>query len=232
VASAGPDKIARKNIQVNLDGSGSSDADGDVLAYVWTQTGGPMTSLAGPDTATPSFTPTSVGEYHFRLAVDDGDGGTDIDTVIVTIYGLPPVARIVASKSIVEAGSSISFDASTSGDSDGAIEEFQFDFGDGTRENLTTATADHTYFDSGIYTVMLTVIDGDGNSSYARLTVRITSAPRNILADMWWLLAIIVILAANVVYFALEWRRWKGKMQKTGLGGQVESESQENEKEV
>jgi PKD repeat protein/predicted GH43/DUF377 family glycosyl hydrolase len=233
LARAGPDRIVRKNVLVSLDGTGSADADGDVLAYVWTQTSGPTASLAGQDTATPSFTPSSVGIYAFRIAVDDGDGGTDTDTVVVTVYGLSPVARLVSSSSMAEVGSSISFDASTSGDSDGGIVEYRFDFGDGARENLTTATTAHTYSESGFYTVTLTVIDGDGNSSSARLTVRITSVPRNILADAWWLLAIIVILAANVVYFALEWRRWKDKAQKKGTEADLESElSIEDKKKV
>ena len=41
VARAGPDVFAYTNTAVSLDGTGSYDANGDTLAYLWEQTGGP-----------------------------------------------------------------------------------------------------------------------------------------------------------------------------------------------
>jgi len=217
LAEAGPDLICGKGTLVSLDGTSSFDSDGDVLSFVWTQTSGPTVSLAGMDTYSPSFTPASVGTYKFRLAVDDGDGGTDTDTVFVVVYGMAPTARLTASVPMAQAGSSIGFDASQSTDSDGTIDVFRFEFGDGVNESTSSLSASHTYYEPGIYTVTLTVVDNDGNTSTAKVTVRILAAERNLLADIWWLIAIIVILAANVVYFALEWRRWRGKATKIGL---------------
>ena len=214
VANAGPDKVARKNTQVSLNGGGSIDADEDVLGYVWTHTGGPTVSLTGQDTATPSFTPTSVGIYTYRLAVDDGDGGTDTDTVTVVVYGMAPTARLTASVPSAHAGSSINFDASLSTDSDGSIETFHYEFGDGVNESTSSPSTSHTYYEPGMYTVILTAVDDDGNTSAAKLTVRILVPDHNFLEDTWWLIAIIVILAANVIYFALEWRRWRGRATK------------------
>jgi heme/copper-type cytochrome/quinol oxidase subunit 2 len=71
---------------------------------------------------------------------------------------------------------------------------------------------------------MLTVVDDDGNTSTTRVTVRISAAQHNFLADTWWLIAIIVILAANVVYFALEWRRWRGRAEKNAEPEDAEEE--------
>ena len=224
VADAGVDLIRRKGTQVSLDGAASADSDGDFLSFVWTQTSGPIVSLAGMDTDSPSFTPASVGTYRFRLAVDDGDGGTDTDATIVVIYGMTPTARLAASVSMAQVGSSIGFDAGLSSDPDGSIEVFQFEFGDGADESTSSPTTAHTYYEPGTYTVMLTVVDDDGNTSTTRVTVRISAAQHNFLADTWWLIAIIVILAANVVYFALEWRRWRGRAEKNAEPEDAEEE--------
>ncbi|MEZ6038372.1 MAG: hypothetical protein R3F29_12890 [Planctomycetota bacterium] len=72
---------------VRLDGTGSSDADGDRLSYRWVQTGGPTVTLDDPTAATPSFTaPDLVGDatVTFELQVTDGDAVRK-DSVSITI---------------------------------------------------------------------------------------------------------------------------------------------------
>ena len=45
-----------KNRIVTLDGSGSSDPDGDPLSYAWTQVSGPTVALSDATAAQPTFT--------------------------------------------------------------------------------------------------------------------------------------------------------------------------------
>jgi hypothetical protein len=87
VADAGPDQGPLSVGLVTLDGTGSSDADNDVLSYSWTQISGPPVTLTNGSTATPSFLAASgPATFEFQLTVDDGFiGGTDTDTVSVEV---------------------------------------------------------------------------------------------------------------------------------------------------
>jgi parallel beta-helix repeat protein len=67
----------------------------------------------------------------------------------------------------------ISFDGSRSGDPDGKIIFYRWNFGDGSSEILDT-TPTHSYSDPGIYTITLTVVDDDGRSSMANTTATIS----------------------------------------------------------
>ena len=61
-ANAGPDQFVEAGVQVTLDGTGSSDPEGDVLHYEWSQVSGePRVTLSGADTATPTFTAPAYG---------------------------------------------------------------------------------------------------------------------------------------------------------------------------
>ncbi len=72
-----------------LDGSVSSDIDGDALTYTWT---GPFLEGNGTVTGVNPAITLALGTHTIFLTVDDGNGGTDADEVDVTIEDtLPPV---------------------------------------------------------------------------------------------------------------------------------------------
>ncbi len=85
-ADAGADQSVNTNETVTLDGTASSDPDGDTLHYHWAQTGGPTVTLSDNSAAQPSFTPTEAGTYVFALSVRDDSFATyEPDTVTITV---------------------------------------------------------------------------------------------------------------------------------------------------
>ena len=86
VADAGEDQTVTTGESVMLDGSGSSDADGDDLSYSWTLTApdGSTAELVDADTAMPSFTTDVDGDYVVELTVNDGQADTEPVSVTVT----------------------------------------------------------------------------------------------------------------------------------------------------
>ena len=91
VATATPATTTGGNL-VSLDGSASTDSDGSIASYAWTQTGGPTVSLSGATSATASFTAPSVSSatvLSFALQVSDDEGAADTASTSVTVR--PPV---------------------------------------------------------------------------------------------------------------------------------------------
>lgn len=86
-ANAGADQTVRTGSVVQLDGSASSDPDGDTLTFSWTflaRPAGSTATLTGANTDRPTFTADVRGDYVLELTVDDGRGGTATDQVTIT----------------------------------------------------------------------------------------------------------------------------------------------------
>lgn len=93
VAEAGPDQIVLAGDTVQLDGAGSSDADGDPLTHAWSITSAPDGSqavLSDPTATRPTLVPDLAGDYLVQLIVDDGDLRSLPDTVRITANAPPP----------------------------------------------------------------------------------------------------------------------------------------------
>ena len=167
VASASPTR-AEVNTSISFDGSTSTDSDGSIVSYAWDFDGD---GAATDATTNHSF--ATPGTYQVSLTVTDDDGASDTATVSVTIDppNVAPAARATASPTRAEVNTSISFDGSTSTDSDGSIVSYAWDFdGDGA---ATGATTNHSFATPGTYQVSLTVTDDDGASDTATVTVTI-----------------------------------------------------------
>ncbi|WP_440959077.1 autotransporter domain-containing protein [Oceanicaulis sp. LC35] len=73
---------------VTLNGSASTDPDGDALSYRWTQVSGPTVTLSDANTASPSFTAPDVDantQLVFELVVSDGSVDSVASQVTVSV---------------------------------------------------------------------------------------------------------------------------------------------------
>jgi choice-of-anchor B domain-containing protein len=87
-AVAGSSQIVAANSVVTLNGSQSSDSDGDSLDFEWQQISGPSVTLNNAGAADATFTAPSVSSdtmLQFRLTVSDPSGLSDSATVTVTV---------------------------------------------------------------------------------------------------------------------------------------------------
>lgn len=175
VASAGEDITVCAGEVVRFNGSGSSDPEGGFLRYTWD---------FGDGTGADGINPTKIykigGSYLVRLKVED-DSGLPCNTTYVTksVTVIESPVSYAGEDQIVCLNSVVRFDGSKSKDNDGVVNNYLWDFGDGSTGGGPNPT--HIYTKSGIYTVRLT-ITGDligqcDNTHTDELTVQVFEAP-------------------------------------------------------
>jgi hypothetical protein len=159
---------------VGLDGTSSSDPDGDDLTYQWTLSGpsGSDASLTDPSGTTPSFTPDETGVYSAVLEVSDGEA-TDRDTVDVRVENQAPTADAALASGVstpVSVGESVELDGTGSSDPDG--DDLTYSWTLSTPNNSDASLSDPSVAQptftpdvEGDYTATLEVSDGMASDS-------------------------------------------------------------------
>jgi PKD repeat protein len=158
-------------LDVSFDATGSTDSDGRIDTYEW-DFGDGSTGTG----VTVSHSYTDAGTYPVNLTVTDDDNATDStseDIVVTSAGNQLPNASFTATPVSGDAPLDVSFDATGSTDSDGTIDTYEWDFGDGSTG--TGDTINHTYTTQGTYTVTLTVTDDAGGSDTATTSIEVTS---------------------------------------------------------
>ena len=190
VAKAGNDITIKLPVNyTRLNGSASSDPDGNIVSYKWTKLTGPAAyTIAKPDSAATDLTGLEEGKYTFRLVVTDNGGLTDDDTVQVTVQAADPapnqkpVAKAGNDTSITLPVNSIKLDGSASFDPDGgAINRFQWTKIGGPAAfaitNSTAAATTVTGMEEGKYSFRLVVTDDGGLTDDDTIIVTVQPKP-------------------------------------------------------
>lgn len=179
-ANAGTTQEVKAGTQVILDGSGSSDSDGNVTKYSWQQKAGPTVALTSQTTAKASFTAPVVEantDLQFELTVEDNEGATASQTVTikVTPANVPEVAIFFPPAVGVYPGNSISAFGSAKV-ADGQIAQVNLELGStqvtATLNSDGTWRADNLTIPAGTSTVLkATATDNFGRSGQAVATL-------------------------------------------------------------
>jgi hypothetical protein len=197
VANAGEDQmrecISSEGATVTLDGTGSEDPDGDVLMFKWT---GPFGLLTGEVVTTT----LPLGVHLITLTVDDGNGGTDSDDVVVSVndavapnievtvdpdvlwpanHKMVPITATVTAADVCDASPAVSLVSITASEGDNVL-------GDGntsddiqgaeigTDDRAFSLRAERSGTGTGrIYTVTYAATDASGNTANASATVTV-----------------------------------------------------------
>ena len=183
VANAGPDQSVVTGSVVTLDGSASTDADGDVLRYRWSLTAVPSGSratLSDSAVSRPTFTPDLDGTYVASLVVSDGTVDSNVDTVAITSAraNAAPIANAGSDQSVYKLAT-VTLDGSQSSDPDGDSITYQWTaksfpgFFAPSLSGGTTAKPRFLTSDVGDYVFDLVVRDGGLTSAADSVTVTV-----------------------------------------------------------
>lgn len=187
VAQAGPAQSVLVGATVTLDGSASSDANGDSLSYKWVIISKPLASAATLDNLSavkPTFAVDVAGVYVATLIVNDGKVNSELSSVTInaSVANAPPIAHAGDAQNIV-ANSRVWLDGSRSSDADGDSIRYQWTLVTkpaGSMAELQARTSAQPYFYAdlaGTYEASLIVNDGKVDS--APVSVLITAAVVN-----------------------------------------------------
>jgi RHS repeat-associated protein len=167
-ANAGPDQTVALGATVTLDGSGSTDPDGNALVYRWSFAARPAGSAATLSSATavrPTFVVDQPGSYTVQLIVNDGQVDSAPDTVRIDTLNSAPVADAGPDQTVA-LGALVQLDGAASSDPDNDPISFSWTLEErpaGSAAALSNPVIANPAFTAdrpGTYRVRLVVSDG------------------------------------------------------------------------
>jgi len=179
VANAGADQAILVNDTVQLNGSASSDVDGDTLSIRWSLVSMPAGSTAVLTDTTavrPTFVVDVAGTYVAQLIVNDGTVDSAPDTTSISTENSAPVANAGADQ-VVRINDTVQLDGDDSSDADGDTLTFKWSVisQPGSSKAKLSSTIDRQptirVDAAGTYTMQLIVYDGTDYSTPDTVTL-------------------------------------------------------------
>ena len=187
-ANAGMDVTYFIDQTLTLDGTGSSDPNGDDLTYKWTivtQPEGAMASIDAPTAAQTELITQTPGTYEVELVVNDGEESSAPDSVELTIQDVTPTNTAPVADAgvdqMIDLGMSITLDGTGSYDDDGDALTYQWTLVSQPMDSAASLTGETTSSPSftpdvgGRYEVQLVVDDGMEFSAPDVVEIAVTS---------------------------------------------------------
>lgn len=186
VANAGSaQNVIAGSTVVTLDGSRSTDPNGDALRYTWTLTKplGSTATLNDPTSPRPTFVADIPGSYVANLVVNDGSLASPASTVTVTaaMGNVAPVANAGSAQNVLT-GATVTLDGRASTDANSDTLRYTWTLMSrptGSAATLTgAASAQPTFLadTAGSYVAQLVVNDGQVDSAAVTVTITATVA--------------------------------------------------------
>jgi hypothetical protein len=176
VAEAGGPYSGDEGSAIELDGTASSDADGDPLTYSWTITPdggndpGSDCEVADPSAAQTDITCNDDGTFTATLTVSDGSA-SHTDSSTVTVDNVDPVieARTLSGNTgtacLSGNGVDLAFTVSDASSLDEGDLTGSVDWGDGTSDTFSGSSFSGTHsYAPGTYTIEIAADDQDGGT--------------------------------------------------------------------
>lgn len=181
VANAGVTQQVLVGGIARLDGTASTDANGDNLSFVWTLTSRPPGSnatLTNPKTSNPTFLADVAGSYVAALIVSDGTANSNpvAVTVIAQEGNVAPVANAGVDQKVL-VGSVVQLNGSASYDANADPLTYAWKLisvPSGSFAKLSSTTSQNPSFSAdleGSYVVQLIVNDGKFDSGASSIVV-------------------------------------------------------------
>ena len=143
--------------------------------YQWQREGQDITDATSASYTTDTLIAADDGAL-FSVVITNSVGTVTSNTAQLTVSVIPnqtPSASFSVNNSSGIAPLTVNFDASASVDSDGTIETYSWDFGNG--ETDTGITPSYIFTTPGVYTVSLTVTDNEGESDTTTTNISVSA---------------------------------------------------------
>lgn len=172
---------------ITLDGSGSTDAGGNLTTYQWTKVSGPSgDNIQNPNQVRTGISFTNSGNFVYSLTVTDNQGHTSTSQTSIQVNPAPAAASVATAnaggnQAITFPVNTATLDGSGSSDEGGNLTTYQWTKVSGPSgdniQNPNQARSGISFINSGNFVYNLTVTDNEGNSSSAQTSIQVNPAP-------------------------------------------------------